>query len=352
MESWPGQRKRHPVIHDTKDPLILEALMRVLVRPMALSVGFLLTGLLATRATQAQTAQDPQYPQQPGYAPPQPEPQPQPGSPQPQPGYEQPQPGYQQPQPYPQQEYQQPQQYPQQGYQQPQPYQYPQQNYQQPQQYPQQGYQQPQQYPQQYQQPQPYYAPQPAPQPRYAPQPAYAPPRAEQPFRIGYLWLPYIGINMPLGDQSDYYSTGLRLGGLFGLNFNQLMSFNGELSIDILNPDTSSGTSMIDVLVDFSFSPLFHFGTPQVQFVVGPKLGYFAESISVSTDYSDDSSSGNGWSYGFNAGVFLPLGRVAIGGLLNYTGHHYSTWCENSDCMRVSGGDDFQILSISGALLY
>jgi hypothetical protein len=114
--------KLETAFRDTKDPPLLEALMRALVRPFTMSLSLLLAGALVPLAALAQQA--PYPPAQPGYQ-------------QPQPGYQQPQPGYQQPQQYPdQQGYQQPQQYPQQGYQQPQ--QYPQQ------QYPQQGYQQPQ----------------------------------------------------------------------------------------------------------------------------------------------------------------------------------------------------------------
>ena len=303
--------------------------MRTLVRPFAMSLGLLLAGALAPLAAKAQTAPDQQYPAQPGYqqAPPQQ--------------------GYQQPQAYPdQQGYQQPQQ----GYQQPQ--QYPQQGYQQPQAYP-----PPQGYPPQGNPPPPgYYAPQPAyaQQPTYAPQPAYAPPPTEPPYRRGFLWMPYLGLNVPVGDTSNGLSTGLRLGGIFGFNVGQFLSLNGELTIDILNIDTPSGVSASAAEVDFTFSPFFHFGIPQLEFVVGPKIGFFGMSMSMSqSGYSDSTASGSGLAYGFNAGVFIPLGRIAIGGLLNFTGRSYSSYCANDICGDVPSGfpsDNF--IGFSGALLY
>jgi hypothetical protein len=303
----------------------MEALMRALVRPFTMSLSLLLVGSLAPLAAQAQT--DPNQPYQP------------------QPGYQQPQQGYQQPQQYPQPGYQQPQQaYPQQ--------QYPQQQYQQPQQYPPQGYA-----PQGNPPPPGYYAPQPQPaygqQPAYTPPPVYAPPPSEPAYRRGFLWMPYIGLNVPAGDTSDFASTGLRLGGIFGFNVGPFLSLNGELTIDILNIDTSSAGSATAAEVDFTFSPLFHVSLPQIELVVGPKLGFFGMSSTYSqSGYSDSTSSGSGLAYGFNAGVFVPLGRIAIGGLLNFTGRSYSSYCQNDICGDVSGGSDDKFFGFSGALMY
>jgi hypothetical protein len=319
--------------------------MRALVRPFTMSLSLLLAAALAPLAAQAQPAPDPQYPAQPSYQ-------------QPQPGYQQPQgypdqQGYQQPQPYPQQGYQQqPQQYPQQGYQQPQP------GYQQPQ-----GYPPPQGYAPQGNPPPPgYYAPAPQPgygQPTYAPQPAYAPP-TEPAYRRGFLWMPYLGLNVPVGDTSKVISTGLRLGGIFGFNVGQFLSLNGELTIDILNVDSAMGVSTTAAEVDFTFSPFFHFNVPGIEFVVGPKLGFFGMSSTMSQSGSQDSTfSGSGLAYGFNAGVFIPLGRVAIGGLFNFTGRSFSSQCfsdpstnYNSVCNDVSGGSDDKFIGFSGALMY
>ena len=306
--------------------------MRALVRPFALSLSLLLAGALAPRPVQAQTDPNQPYQAQPGYQQPQQYPQ---------------QPGYQQPQGYPDQ--------PQPGYQQPQPgYQQPPQQY--PQQYPQQGYPQ-QGYPQQANPPPPgYYAPPPQPaygqQPTYAPPPAYAPPPGPA-YRRGFLWMPYIGVNVPVGVSSNGDSTGLRLGGIFGFNVGQFLSLNGELTVDILNLDGGSGVSASGAMVDFTFSPFFHFNVPGLEFVVGPKLGFFDTSSTYSqSGYQDSTYSGSGLAYGFNAGVFIPLGRIAIGGLINFTGRSYSSYCQNDSytnyyqvCGDASGGQSAACLA-------
>lgn len=317
--------------------------MRALVRPLALSLSLFLAGALAPREVQAQSNPNQPYPAQPGYQQP--------------PQYPQQQPGYQQPQGYPEQQ----QGYPQQGYQQPQPgYQQPPQQY--PQQYPQQGYPQ-QGYPQQANPPPPgYYAPPPqptyaqpgyAPQPTYAPRPAYAAPPSEPIYRRGFLWIPYLGLNVPTGDASDGFSAGFRLGGIFGVNMNRMFSLNGELTIDILNP---KGADASAAQVAFSFSPLFHIGIPALEFVFGPQLGFFGESATVTAPGNDYQYHGDGVLFGLNAGVFIPLGRIAIGGLLNVATHSYSNYCENDyytyyvdSCGSVS---KFTSLGFTGALMY
>jgi hypothetical protein len=351
MEICVTRQKLETAFHDTKDYSQLEDLMRVLVRPFAMSLSLLLAGALAPSSAQAQPAPDQQYPAQPGYQQPPAQPgyqQPQgypdqQGYPQqyPQQGYQQPQPGYQQPQPgYPQ---------PQPGYPQPQPY--PQQGYPQPQPYPQQGYQQP--YPQQgYPQPQPGYGPQPG----YAP--AYAPP-SEPRFRRGFIILPYLGLNVPVGASSDVFSAGLRLGTLFGWHVGPMISLNGEFNIDVMNVKSfSGGSSPTDVTVDFAFSPLYHIALPQLEIVVGPKLGFFGESMSYTDDYYGTtlSGSGSGFAYGLNAGVFVPLGNIALGGLLNFTVRSYSSCDSNSNTNSNSDfcidGSDVKIFGFSGAMIF
>jgi hypothetical protein len=296
--------------------------MRALIRPI--STSLFLASTLASLAAQAQTPPDQQYPAQPGYQ-------------QPEQGYQQPEQGYQQPE---------------QGYQQP-PQAYPQQ------QYPQQGYAQPQAYPpaQGYapaNQPPPppgYYAPQPAyRQPAYG-QPSYAPAPSMPPYRMGYLFMPYIGVHVPVGKASDGLSPGLHIGGLVGINLPPFLSLNCELSFDLLNPD-GGYSDLTYVMYDFTFSPLFHFSIPQLDFVVGPKFGYYGYYISDSQGSSSNDLE-SGYAYGFNAGAFVPLGSIALGGLFSFVGRHVSSTCGSDGwCASVSHGPDYKFVSFSGALLF
>jgi hypothetical protein len=69
-----------------------------------------------------------------------------------------------------------------------------------------------------------------------------------------------LGLNVPVGDGSDAYSAGLRLGALFGWHVGPAISLNCEFNIDVMNMKSPSGSSSpTDVNVDFAFSPLpFH----------------------------------------------------------------------------------------------
>jgi len=168
------------------------------------------------------------------------------------------------------------------------------------------------------------------------------------------MMMPYLGLNFPVGEGSDNYSTGLRLGGLFGFFAGQFVSLNAELSIDILNPDTGSGVDATEVLAGLTFSPLFHFGPPRMDFVIGPKIGFFGESMTVSYNDGgpDDEYSASGLVYGINAGAFFSLGRISLGGLMSLSAHSISNACVNSNCGDVSGGTDFKLLSLSGAMMF
>lgn len=301
--------------------------MRKLDRTIALSLGLLLGSALAPGAAEAQAT--PQYPeQQPGYQPA----QPQPGTP-----------GYPQPQAYPAPGY--PQAYPL-GY--PQAY--------------------PPGYPQAY--PAPGYPMQAVPPPGYYAAPAYPPPPAYEPtqsydvtparpaYRRGVVFMPYFGFNSVVGTGSDAFSAGFHLGGLLGGHIGPVFSLNGEMSLDIMSPKTGrSSADGSQVFFDFDLSPLFHFGIPHLEFVIGPKLGLFAYagSSSASDEYGSSASySGDGIAYGFTAGIFLPLGRVGLGGLFNLTVHSFSeSSCDDSSYYSTCGSlpSDVTFINFSIALL-
>ena len=121
-----------------------------------------------------------------------------------------------------------------------------------------------------------------------------------------------------------------------------------------MNPNSTPDSSYTDVVVDITFSPLFHIPLPMLEIVLGPKLGLFGESISISDSYSGTSSSGSasGLAYGFNAGVFVPLGNIAIGGLLNYTRRNYAGCSDSSSSDCFSPPYDVQVWGISGAMIF
>jgi hypothetical protein len=170
--------------------------------------------------------------------------------------------------------------------------------------------------------------------------------------------MPYLGANIPVGDAGDSFDPGFRIGTILGGHVMPEVSLNGELAIDIMNPkNVPSGMSVTEVIVDVVFSPLFHFGTDQIEGFVGPRLGTFAMSASVSYQGTSMDGSVRGLAYGFNLGVAIPVGDMAIGGLLSYTGRHATKVCstisgEPEICDSSPSGDDLKTLSIVGTLLF
>ena len=132
------------------------------------------------------------------------------------------------------------------------------------------------------------------------------------------------------------------------------LSINGELSIDIENPDTGPGESALGALLALSFSPLFHFGPRMLDIVVGPRLGFFADSRTYSSDYTgDDTYSGSGYLAGFQTGAFISLGRIYLGGLLSVTAHKYTESCDNDNCYDPSSdASALWIVGLNGAMMY
>lgn len=222
---------------------------------------------------------------------------------------------------------------------------------------------------------QPGYGPQPGyqgyPPPGYAqpgyPQPGYAPvayapapPPSVPPYRRGFLAMPYLGINIPVGDASDAFDMGFRMGGLFGGHVSPQISLNGEFTLDVFNPKgVPSGYDVTAVAADFAFSPLFHALGDKLDLVIGPKLGFFGFAMGIKdpsgTSMLDESASG--MVYGFNLGVFGAVGNMAIGGLLSYTGRHATRVCVTMEgypeqCDDNPGGDDLKNMSVTGAILF
>lgn len=209
-----------------------------------------------------------------------------------------------------------------------------------------------------------------------APGPA-APPAAQPtpPVAVGrergLVFVPYLGMNLPVGSLAEIYSAGFRVGVLAGWHVAPRVSLNGELTLDLMDADTD--TSILkphEYTLDVALSPLFHFRSGEV--VVGPTLGWFTNHRS---DSEDDRAaylanianlengtgtgsepiaqphSGQGFLLGINAGGFVPVGKLAIGLLASGTFRHFVTM---SCGARGCGGlpSNATVLSLSLAALF
>jgi hypothetical protein len=201
----------------------------------------------------------------------------------------------------------------------------------------------------------------PPPRPPPAAEPQHEP-SAGLATRRGLLFLPYLGFSSAVGQYSDGYRTGLRVGALLGVHIGPFLSLNGESGVDVMNPNAGKdylGTAdRIEAFFDFTLSPLFHFGIPNVELAVGPKIGWFTfvgssrESGGRGESYTMDYD-GQGIVYGFAAGAFAPIGRIAVGGILSFTGHSFAGFhCSESGGRVCSSRPiDTKLITFSLAML-
>jgi hypothetical protein len=217
------------------------------------------------------------------------------------------------------------------------------------------------------QQPPPGYYQQQPPPPGYYQQPptAYQPPPGgygpppPPPGKHGFLALLYTGFETHAGDTGRDWGPGFMLGGILGGRINPQFSINGELRFDILNPkNVNPGFDVTALELDLALSPLFHVPIPNGEFIVGPKLGIFAQAVNVvyqGANYGTESVSG--YVAGINSGVFFDVSRsVAIGGMLSLSLRDPRRYCTTPDggsesCIDVTG-DAEKVIGFHGGILF
>jgi hypothetical protein len=157
----------------------------------------------------------------------------------------------------------------------------------------------------------------------------------------GLLFLPYWGINSAL-DAAEY-SVGQRLGLFVGWNVTGNFALNAELALDVLDANSFSVTSKpSDKLVAIAASPLGRAYFGRSMWVFGPSLGYFSRdrwTYWSDKTYSEVSQvSSRGLTVGLTLGAFVPVGRVALGGLANIRIYKTTRTCTTSAYVYGGGG--------------
>jgi len=250
-------------------------------------------------------AQQPYPQQQPQQPPP---PAGQAGQPAPYPPPAQPPPGQ-----YPPGQYPPPYPYPPGQY--PPPYPYP------PGQYPPPQYPYPSGYPPPYPQYQPYVPP-----PAGPPAPPRPPgPRKRGLFAMGYLGFQHFQGRFAAKVTNEGADTGLTLGigphvgGMIGYRFIEQVSVNAEVSLDIPHAELAgSYTSIQAERLAFSVSPLYHIDAGAVDFMIGPKLGFWTSTFSQSDSLGTATLNYNGWMAGVTAGLYYKVGKIGLGGFTSF----------------------------------
>jgi hypothetical protein len=171
-------------------------------------------------------------------------------------------------------------------------------------------------------------------------------------YRSGFLALPYVGVDIPVGAGSEGYALCVRVGSLLGWHVTPRFSINGEVSWDIMDHGTDPNIwSPSEHDVDLTLSPLLHFRSGEI--VIGPKAGWFGNTRST----GGLTANGQGIVFGLNAGWFFPLRKVVIGGLLNATFRHFTTFdCQGSDSLTLETcgyhRDQTEAFGFSGAMIF
>jgi hypothetical protein len=166
--------------------------------------------------------------------------------------------------------------------------------------------------------------------------------------------LPYLGLHSFQNQQAAAYRPGLRIGSFFGVRVSELLSIDGELTID--RAWIKSEIDLEQWFFRASLSPLVHLPAGSAEVALGPKLGIY----SVDTNYPDTGttieSASFGYSTGLNAGVIAPLSpAIAIAGLLSFD----LMWSKRTCALSFGGTaqcgsttDVGKVLGLTGGLLF
>lgn len=134
--------------------------------------------------------------------------------------------------------------------------------------------------------------------------------------------IPFLGMNSIAGDAGKGYGVGFRFGSLFGGRFAQNWSVNGEIVLDVLNPNSTPGLDISGWNGDIAVAPLYHYPLAQVELVAGPTVGTFFQLGRRKDSLMSETLWAYGWTIGANAGAFVPLhNRKALGVLFNFILH-------------------------------
>jgi hypothetical protein len=200
-----------------------------------------------------------------------------------------------------------------------------------------------------------------------APAPAPKSPEHER----GLVLIPYVGLNVPIGDLAQRYGAGPRFGLLAGWHIRPRISLNAEATFDFMDADSDpSFVRPHEYFLDLAVSPLLHLRSGRI--VIGPKLGWFVNRRWQSSDAGGGrevlsetgarSTAGyvyvpnliahhaQGFTVGLNLGAFAAVGKVNLGMLATVAVRQMvTTSCDDSACGSLV---DPLMLGLSVAALF
>src|SRR5258708_17549059 len=128
-----------------------------------------------------------------------------------------------------------------------------------------------------------------------------SPPRRQRP-----LLMPFVGVHVVEGIAANDFKAGSRLGAILGTRLGAVTSLNVEVAVNFLTPKVADQTIAVEGHdLTLAFSPLFHMPGRFGELLVGPKLGYWSDSLHVKGAAGDAQLSQSGWAFGGNVGSFF-----------------------------------------------
>jgi hypothetical protein len=162
-------------------------------------------------------------------------------------------------------------------------------------------------------------------------------------FLTSVLFLPYLGLSLPVGDGWAGFNASPRFGALLGWRATDRLSVNAECDVDYARLETGAGGQNAGAdfwdgffspsrhYVDLTASPLVTLRSGQIH--LGPKIGWLTGRV---TDGSVPITV-SGIVLGFNAGLFVPYRGVSIGGLLTGSFRVFTSSSEPSGAHHTIG---------------
>ena len=167
----------------------------------------------------------------------------------------------------------------------------------------------------------------------------------------------YAGVHALSGTERIGTDPGLRVGAILGGRVTDVVSANGEITVDVFNVNAGPGDSASGGMTQMTISPLFHAASAIADIVLGPKLGAWALTSRASAGGISSEVNEAGWTLGANAGVFFPVGQgsTALGLLFSFANLYVTRACQSGSgsgeqCFGdVAGG--FSIFSLTLAAM-
>jgi len=142
--------------------------------------------------------------------------------------------------------------------------------------------------------------------------------------------MPYAGLHSYHGDGTANIGPGIHLGGLVGFRFQEVVSLNGELTLDRLDlSNLPVGEQLSEFDLVATISPLYSIIDGKLEVAFGPKIGFWIGNYDqTSASRGDGNGTFSGLDLGANLAVMGQVGRhLWLDGLASFDVRTFRSSC-------------------------